>query len=149
MSINQPGPAPHDVRDRCLCFGAQRAARVLGRRFDAAFRRLNLTNNQFSLLYALSRSGAVRLSEMAAMLGADRTTLTAALKPLVRRGLLVSTPDMVDRRSRRLSLTPEGERLLATALPVWRTCHEDLESEIGRKVVDGLRTGFDVLAARA
>jgi DNA-binding MarR family transcriptional regulator len=148
MSTNEPDPAPHDVRDRCLCFGAQRAARVLGRRFDAAFRRLGLTNNQFSLLYALSQSGGIRLSEMAAMLGADRTTLTAALKPLVRRGLLLSTPDAVDRRSRRLALTAEGERLLATALPVWRACHRDLESEIGREAVVGLRAGFDALAER-
>ncbi|MBV9567317.1 MAG: MarR family transcriptional regulator, partial [Hyphomicrobiales bacterium] len=44
------------VRDHCLCLHMQRAARAVARRFDAAFRPLNLTNGQFSLLMSLNRS---------------------------------------------------------------------------------------------
>jgi DNA-binding MarR family transcriptional regulator len=53
----------------------------------------------------------------------DRTTLTAALKPLERRGLLRIKVDSADRRSRIVTLTPEGRRLLARAVPVWRRTH--------------------------
>ena len=43
------------VRDHCLCLAAQRAGRVLARRFDEALRPVGLTNGQFSLLTSLNR----------------------------------------------------------------------------------------------
>jgi DNA-binding MarR family transcriptional regulator len=53
----------------------------------------------------------------------DRTTLTAALKPLERRGLVKVARDSSDRRGRRLSLTPEGKTLLASAVLAWEQTH--------------------------
>ena len=73
------------VRDACLCLHVQRAARALARRFDEAFRPLELTNGQFSLLMALNRPNPPPMGAVAALLAMDRTTLTAALKPLERR----------------------------------------------------------------
>ena len=58
----------------------------------------------------------------------DRTTLTAALKPLERRGLVKVIADRVDRRSRRLILTAAGETLLASAVPVWQETHRAVET---------------------
>ena len=80
-----PFEATLHVRDSCLCLHTQRAARALARRFDEALRPAGLTNEQFSLLMALNRPQPPALGDVAALLGADRTTLTAALKPLVRR----------------------------------------------------------------
>jgi DNA-binding MarR family transcriptional regulator len=57
----------------------------------------------------------------------DRTTLTAALKPLERRGLVKIQKDPADRRSRILVLTEEGQRLLARCLPAWQRTHELIE----------------------
>src|SRR5262245_66574027 len=87
------------IRDRCLCFHLQRAARVLARRFDEALRPLGLTSWQFSLLMALNQPAAPSVGSVASVLGADRTTLTAALKPLQRRGLVTVAVDADDRRS--------------------------------------------------
>src|SRR5215510_10810975 len=92
-----------EVRDRCLCLHAQRAARALARRFDDAFRPFGLTNGQFSLLMSLHRAEPPGLGSVASLLAMDRTTLTAALKPLARRGLIEVTVDEGDRRSRRLA----------------------------------------------
>jgi DNA-binding MarR family transcriptional regulator len=64
---------------------------------------------------------------VAALLAMDRTTLTAALKPLERRGLVKVSPDPSDRRSRILKLTVRGENLLARALPVWQRTHHEVE----------------------
>jgi DNA-binding MarR family transcriptional regulator len=147
MSTADSIAATHFVRDQCLCLRAQRTARSLARRFDAALRPLDLTSGQFSLLNALNRPQAPGVSEVAALLGADRTTLTAALKPLVRRGLVAADVDTADRRGRRVALTAEGVALLARAVPIWRACHEDLEARIGPAAADGLRTGLDALAA--
>src|SRR5690242_6499068 len=96
------------VRDMCLCLHMQRAARALARRFDEALRPVGLTNRQFSLLMSLNRPEPPSIGPIAALLAMDRTTLTAALKPLERRGLVRVSPDPNDRRGRLLLLTPQG-----------------------------------------
>jgi DNA-binding MarR family transcriptional regulator len=115
------------VRDRCLCLHVQRAARALGRRFDEELRPLELTNGQFSLLMSLNRPEPPAMGPVASLLAMDRTTLTAALKPLERRGLVKIASDPKDRRSRVLILTEKGRTLLARALPVWLRTHEEIE----------------------
>src|SRR5271155_3608340 len=103
-----PFETTHLVRDTCLCLHVQRAARALARRFDDALRPVGLTNGQFSLLMSLNRPVPAGLGSVANLLAMDRTTLTAALKPLERRGLVEIATDPVDRRSRLLTLTDEG-----------------------------------------
>jgi DNA-binding MarR family transcriptional regulator len=61
----------------------------------------------------------------------DRTTLTANLKPLERRGLLAISVDKEDRRSRRLALTRPGRGLLTKAFPIWKSTHADIERLVG------------------
>jgi DNA-binding MarR family transcriptional regulator len=133
------------VRDHCLCLHVQRAARALARRFDEAFRPLGLTNGQFSLMMSLNRPEPPGLGPVAALLSMDRTTLTAALKPLERRGLVQVAFDDKDRRSRRLALTAEGRMLLARAVPIWRQMHADLDGLLGEENVDRLRRDLRAL----
>lgn len=116
------------VRDACLCLHVQRAARALARRFDDALRPIGLTNGQFSLMMSLNRPEPPGMAAVAALLGMDRTTLTAALKPLRRRNLLKIKPDPGDRRGRIMTLTPKGRRLLARAVPVWKRTHIAVEA---------------------
>lgn len=118
------------VRDHCLCLHIQRAARALARLFDEALRPVALTNQQFSLLMSLNRPEPPPIGPVANLLGLDRTTLTAALKPLERRGLVVVTASEKDRRSRLLAITPEGIALLAKALPIWRRTHEAVDARL-------------------
>src|SRR5690348_9236375 len=116
------------VRDTCLCLHVQRAARALARRFDDALRPIGLTNGQFSLLLSLNRPNPPGMTSAAKLLAMDRTTLTAALKPLRRRGLVRITPDPVDRRGRLMTLTAKGRKLLARAVPIWRKTHAAVEA---------------------
>jgi DNA-binding MarR family transcriptional regulator len=118
------------VRDTCLCLHVQRAARALARRFDDALRPVGMTNGQFSLLMSLNRPQPPTIGSVAELLAMDRTTLTAALKPLERRGLLALAIDDADRRSRRLSLTSAGRELLAAALPIWKATHAELDRDL-------------------
>jgi DNA-binding MarR family transcriptional regulator len=128
------------VRDTCLCLHLQRAARVLARRFDEALRPFDLTNGQFSLLNSLNRPEPPSMAPVANLLAMDRTTLTAALKPLERRGLVEIKQDPQDRRSRTLQLTEEGRRLLARAVPVWQKTHRAIEQEMPDGAPGELRT---------
>ena len=134
------------VRDSCLCLHLQRAARAVGRRFDAALRPLGLTNGQFSLLMSLNRPESAGIGGVAALLAMDRTTLTANLKPLERRGLVEVAVDAADKRSRRLALTSSGRALLAAALPRWQETHAAIERRLARFDLDGLRGDLRVLS---
>ncbi len=133
------------VRDCCLCLHVQRAARALARRFDEVFRPLDLTNQQFSLLMSLNRPQPPGMAAVAAVLAMDRTTLTAALKPLERRGLVEVTVDPDDKRGRLLVLTDAGERLLARALPIWTRTHAELDARLADGGAELLRGNLRAL----
>ena len=126
------------VAKACLCLHVQRAARALARHFYDVFRPMGLTSGQFSLLMSLNRL-APTIGETAAFLAMDRTTLTANLKPLERRGLIEVAIDKDDKRSRRLIITPAGRALLAKAYPIWRDAHTALEFKISHGSADDLR----------
>ena len=143
MSKTLPFEATLEVRDTCLCLHAQRAARALARRFDEVLRPFGLTNGQFSLLMSLNRPEPPTFAPVAELLAMDRTTLTAALKPLERRGLVRVEPDRKDRRSRRLILTQEGHAALIAALPAWREADAEVDRMLApsdpQEVRDALR----------
>jgi DNA-binding MarR family transcriptional regulator len=134
------------VYDHCLCFAAQRAARALARRFDEALAPLGLTSGQFSLLTSLNQPEPPSIGSIAALLVMDRTTLTANLKPLERRGLVRIAVDPADRRARRLTLTGAGRRVLRSAMPTWRRTHEEIDERLTRTDARVLRTGLRALA---
>jgi len=87
------------------------------------------------------------MGPVAQLLAMDRTTLTAALKPLERRGLVKIAHDSADRRSRILILTAKGRELLARALPAWQSTHAAIEEGLpkGSNPSD-LRKGLIALA---
>lgn len=134
------------VRDTCLCFAVRRAARALSRRFDEAFRPLGITNGQFSLMMSLNRPDSPRMSDIADFLAMDRTTLTAALKPLEKSGFISVRPDDRDRRNRRLSLTDAGREILARAVPIWRETHGEVDRLVRASDPQGFRADLKALA---
>jgi DNA-binding MarR family transcriptional regulator len=141
-----PLSATHEVRDACLCLHVQRAARALARRFDEVFRPLDLTHGQFSLLTSLNRSEPPSIGSVAALLAMDRTTLTANLKPLERRGLVKVSVDKDDKRSRRLTITTAGRALLAKAYPLWRQTHATIEQQVTGCRPNNLRDALRALS---
>ncbi|HEV7632306.1 MAG TPA: MarR family transcriptional regulator [Steroidobacteraceae bacterium] len=145
MTRPVPFYTTQQVRDTCLCLHLQRAARLLARRFDDALRPYDLTNQQFSLLMALNRPEPPPLGPVADLLGIDRTTLTAAVKPLVRRGFVKVLPNPRDARSRSLHLTRRGEVRLAAAVPTWRRVHAELERQLDNVTPQALRRGLAAL----
>jgi DNA-binding MarR family transcriptional regulator len=69
----------------------------------------------------------------------DRTTLTAHLKVLERRQLVVSRPDARDRRVRRVGLTAAGRMLLSAALPLWEEAQAETETRLAAGAAAELR----------
>ena len=130
------------VRDHCLCLATQRAARALSRRFDDAFRPLGITSGQFSLLMSLNREAPPSIGSVARLLAMDRTTLTANMKPLVKRRLAEVEVDPDDKRSRMLKLTDAGQAVLTSAVPIWEKTHKEAEQHLKKSDVAAMRAGL-------
>ena len=146
MDARLPLSVTHEVRDRCLCLHLQRAARAVARRFDEALRPCGVSSGQFSLLMSLNRPVPPTVGQVSTTLAMDRTTVTANLKPLERRGLLTIEVDKDDRRSRRLVLADAGRRLLAEALPVWKATHAEIDRLVAGGDAERLRVDLRSLS---
>jgi DNA-binding MarR family transcriptional regulator len=133
------------VRDTCLCLHVQRAARALVRRYDEALRPVGLTSGQFSLLMSLNRPEPANMAQVATLLAMDRTTLTANLKPLERRGLVQVQAGEQDKRRRALVLTQAGRTVLMAAVPIWQRTHAGIERALGGSSPDRLRADLQAL----
>ena len=139
---------PHEIPDalvnECICLHTRRAARLLSRHYDEAFAPLGLTNGQYATLRILAHNKRIGLQELAERLVMDRTTLTAAMKPLERRNLVAITPDPRDRRARLIALTPAGTALLKRATSVWKEVQVSVAARLGvaevATLLDGLRS---------
>ena len=119
----------------CFSFALRRAARTVSRQYDEALAPLRLNNGQFSMLALLAELGPLRIQKVAETLAMDRTTVTAALKPLQRRKLVRVDVAGDDARAREAVLTPAGEELapLIDSLAIWGQhwardmCFDDLD----------------------
>jgi len=122
------------------CFGLalRRAARAVSRRYDEALAPLALNIGQFSMLVLLAGLGPVRIQKIAETLAMDRTTVTAALKPLQRRKLVRVDVAGDDARARDAVLTPAGEALLREAMPLWRVQQERLKKMLSAEEAEAL-----------
>lgn len=98
------------------------------------------------MLMALNRPAPPRIVDLAPFLAMDRTTLTAALKPLERKGFVSIVPDGQDARSKRLVLTSAGRDRLIEALPAWRATHDVVDAQLASPDPAQLRADLRALA---
>lgn len=130
----------------CLGLHVRRAARRLARVYDEALAPAGLTIGQFSLLAMLAGQDAWAMQPLADALSTDRSSLTAALKPLERRGLIASSPDADDRRLRFVSLTERGAMTMGNAEPLWLLAQAQAEALLGGDDAENFRRTLRALA---
>jgi long-chain acyl-CoA synthetase len=91
-----------------------RVAAWLSKRVEVALGTVDLTLPQFRVLGILAE-GSSAASGLADRLAVRRPSITALIDGLVARGLVDRRQEDSDRRRVALRLTPDGERVLATA----------------------------------
>ena len=135
-----------DVREcqDCLCFAARRAARAVTQQYDNELRPTGLRATQFTLLVVLANAGAKPLSEVAVILGVERTTLTRNLGPLLARGYVADLAGE-DRRIRLLSITKRGKDAVRRALPLWRKAQARVATRVGSRAGPILRALSEIV----
>jgi len=78
---------------------------------------LNLTPVQFSVLHTLSSQPGIDQRTLASAVALDTSTTAGVVDRLEARGLMLRSASAQDKRVRLLTLTTEGEALLAQARP--------------------------------
>lgn len=124
------------VAAACPGYQARATARALTRYYNACFKPLGLTAEQFSLLVGIGTAEGTTLVELADRAGVDPTTLSRNVQNLEGRDL-VRTDGGRGRAGKRLALTTSGRRLVVEAFPVWNQAKAELARRMGD---DGLRS---------
>ena len=107
-----------DLLARCACFDLRKATRAVSRFYDDCLRSLDLNITQYSLLRVIEGTPQIAVSTLGRYMVMDRTSITRALAPLERDGLIRSRAGN-DKRTRIISLTKRGTKLIANAKPHW------------------------------
>ena len=119
-----------DIAAECPGFRARATARAVTRYYNACFKPLGLTAEQFSLLVGIGVSEAATLVYLANSAGVDATTLSRNVQNLEARGL-VRAEGGRGRAGKRLELTDSGRRLVTEAFPVWKSAKTKLSRYMG------------------
>jgi DNA-binding MarR family transcriptional regulator len=114
----------------CACATLRRASRAVTQLYDEALRPAGLRATQFTLLQVLARIGETTQGDLGERLALDSTTLSRTLLLLEQQGWIRSAPG-VDRRQRRLRLTPKGRSKLEQAEPGWSAAQQRLRTALG------------------
>jgi DNA-binding MarR family transcriptional regulator len=115
---------------RCACFDLRKATRAVSRMYDDFLRPLGLNIKQYSLLRAIEREPQISVSTLGRYMVMDRTSVTRALVPLERDGLVRSSAGS-DKRVRIVFLTKKGAKLLARARPRWDEAQKSFLNLVG------------------
>ena len=118
------------VARTCANRHLRQAARVVTRAYDRVLAPTGLKSTQFSLLAATTRMGPRSITELADILGLERSTLSRNLKLMEKEGLIRVSPEGY-KRTRRVEVTPEGKKRLEQALPYWKRAQGDVVRKLG------------------
>ena len=110
----------------CMSAALRRTANLVTRVYNAYLAPSGLEVTQYSILRKIQSGKAGSASELAELVGVERSTLARNLERLVSAGL-VSTLTGEGRRVRH-ELTPAGEQKIDAALPLWREAQQALVS---------------------
>lgn len=123
--------------DMCTCGELRKAARAVTMLYDNAVKSSGLQSTQFSLLHVISKSDSIRISELAAKMGTDRTTLTRNLAILERDGL-IKVSEGTDHRTRIVTVTQKGRGAIVRAIPLWNEVQHKVKQKMGESSWQGL-----------
>jgi DNA-binding MarR family transcriptional regulator len=126
------------MASECLAVRVRRLGRIITRLYDAALTPHGVTIAQLNLLTAIAAAGGARLTDLGRILDVEKSTLSRDLKRMQRLGWIRFAPTG-SRRSRSISLTPAGARLLLEVRPAWEKAQETAQSQLGRVAFAGLR----------
>jgi DNA-binding MarR family transcriptional regulator len=107
----------------------QRSTQLFVQRTQAAG--FELTPVQFAALDAIHNQPGTDQARVAELIAYDRATIGGVIDRLEQKGWIRRLVSERDRRARVLSLTPEGERLHASLMPIVRGLQDEILAPLG------------------
>jgi DNA-binding MarR family transcriptional regulator len=107
-----------DLLAQCACFDLRKATRAVSRLYDDRLRTCGLNITQYSMLCMIEYGQQISVSTLSRYMVMDQTSITRALAPLERDGLIRRRAGS-DQRMRIVSLTKKGTKLITKAKPHW------------------------------
>ncbi|WCK80179.1 MarR family winged helix-turn-helix transcriptional regulator [Agrobacterium fabrum] len=134
--------SPLDVLSECLGYQSLRTARALTSYYNNALKPLELQGTQLSLLIAIQSNPGTSLASLGNTLATDPSTLVRNVAVLRTRGLVHSGATR-GRSGKQLRTTPEGDVMIAQALPIWQDAFSRLKHRLGEqnaeRILESLR----------
>jgi DNA-binding MarR family transcriptional regulator len=121
-----------DMKDHCVVYRWRMLSRLITTIYEEALRPLDLTTSQLNILAIVAGMGEAGPRHIAHFMQMEKSTVSRALGPLLRRGLLEAHQEPDDARSFRVRLSHEGESVFRRAHPLWREAQKKACAVLGR-----------------
>jgi DNA-binding MarR family transcriptional regulator len=142
-------PAGASLLSYCNNATLRKAARRLGKLYDAVLEPSGLKATQCSLLTQIYDLGNPTMAELANSLLMDLSAMRHSLGPLIRDGLVLLRVDAKDRRVKRVVLTPAGAAKFEEAMQLWREAQGRFEQAFGSARAAELRSELKFVTSEA
>lgn len=119
-----PSGAPEPLASD-LCWLLSRASHALTTEFSAALEDSGISPREHSVL-ATALTGSYTQTELARMVGLDKTTMVVTLDELEAAGLAERRPSRTDRRARVIAVSDAGRRKVRAADRILERVREDV-----------------------
>lgn len=130
----------------CACGNLRRATRELTQYYDEILQPSGIRITQFTFLVNLARAGALTVTQLAEKLVMDQTTVTHNLHILEKDGL-VERKTGHDKRTRIITITPQGQQALVKAIPLWEQAQAQIVSGFGQERLHHVLTEVSAMVA--
>jgi DNA-binding MarR family transcriptional regulator len=140
-------PAAAELLSFCNNATLRKAARRMGKLYDAVLEPSGLKATQCSLLTQIYDLGNPTMAELAKSLLMDLSATRHSLGPLIRDGLVLLRVDAKDRRIKRVVLTPAGVAKFEEAIQLWRKAQDRFEQALGSARAAELRSELKFLTS--
>jgi len=131
----------------CNNASLRKAARRLGKLYDAVLEPSGLKATQFSLLTQIFDLGSPTMAGLAKSLLMDLSAMRHSLGPLMRDGLVRLRVEPKDRRVKRVILTPAGVAKFEEAMQLWQKAQGRFEKAFGSARAAKLRSELKFLTS--
>lgn len=126
----------------CYCMNLRHASNVLTKYYDQALMPVQITANQFFLLYMIHSLGQCNKSEMARCTRLERTTIIRNLDLLLKKNLIEEIPGPT-KRNQLVRLTMLGEDTWEKGRALWTEIQNKTEELLGEEQLKSLHKLFE------
>jgi len=126
----------------CTSLKVRKFDRLLARQYDQAMAAVGLKATQFSLLSNVREYGPISLTDLAAKMVIEPSTMTRSIKLLQKEGW-VKQVEGEDARSRLVSVTAKGIKKQASAISIWEAQQQHILDAVGEKKLATLHQLID------